>query len=83
MTTNNKHASRDDILFAFHQAHAKPTAAQIEEWTGKYPEFTDDIIAHAAVSYDWAANEGGATDDISPSKYASAFSPRAFGRLRS
>jgi hypothetical protein len=48
---------RDDVLFAFHQACEHPTADQIVEWATRYPEFADDIRAHAAVALDWAARK--------------------------
>jgi hypothetical protein len=49
---------RDEVLFAFHQAYERPTAEQIIEWTSRYPQFAEDIRAHAAVSRDWDASEG-------------------------
>jgi hypothetical protein len=49
---------RDEVLFAFHQAYGRPTAEQIIEWTSRYPQFAEDIRAHAAVSRDWDASEG-------------------------
>lgn len=48
---------RDEVLFAFHQACEHPTADQIVEWVRRYPEFADDIRAHAAVALDWAARK--------------------------
>lgn len=49
---------RDEVLFAFHKAYERPTAEQIIEWTSRYPQFAEDIRAHAAVSRDWDASEG-------------------------
>lgn len=46
---------RDEVLFAFFQACERPTAIQIAEWTKRYPEFADDIRAHAAVRLDRGA----------------------------
>lgn len=58
MSTDNGHNNkRDEVLFAFHQACEHPTADQIIEWTQRYPEFADDIRAHAAVALDWAARK--------------------------
>jgi hypothetical protein len=57
MTTLPSPDDRDDILFAFNQNCPVPTAEQIIEWCGRYPEFADDIRAHAAISRDWAARQ--------------------------
>lgn len=54
MNPYNKN-SRDAVLQAFHQAYTRPTADQIIEWITRYPEYAEDIRAHAAVAYDWAA----------------------------
>lgn len=53
----NPHAARDQVLCAFHEAYDSPTAEQILEWTRRYPEFADDIRAHAAIARDWAARK--------------------------
>ncbi len=58
MTRNTPPATRDEVLFAFHQDCERPTAEQILDWTRRYPQFADDIRAHAAVARDWAAMEG-------------------------
>jgi hypothetical protein len=50
-TTDN----RDEVLFAFDQACSSPTAAQIIEWCERFPQFADDIRAHAAILRDLAA----------------------------
>jgi hypothetical protein len=47
--------NRDDALWAFHLACERPTAEQITDWTRRYPQFAEDIRAHAAVARDWAA----------------------------
>jgi hypothetical protein len=52
---NNNNDARDEVLYAFHLASERPTAAQIVEWTARYPQFADDIRAHAAVARDWDA----------------------------
>lgn len=46
---------RDDVLFAFHEACEHPTAEQVMEWTRRYPEFAEDIIAHAEHQLAWKA----------------------------
>jgi hypothetical protein len=48
---------RDEVLFAFHQAYEQPTAEQIVEWIGRYPQFADDIRDHATVAWDWVAQK--------------------------
>jgi hypothetical protein len=59
MTTPNNHTdTRNEVLFAFQQACEHPTADQIIEWTRRYPQFADDIRAHAAIARDWAARNG-------------------------
>jgi hypothetical protein len=58
MTDQNKTESRDDVLFAFHQQYDRPTAEEIIEWTRRFPQFAEDIRAHAAVAWDWANQEG-------------------------
>jgi hypothetical protein len=59
MTTQKaNNDKRDEVLYAFHQACEQPTAEQIIEWTRRYPQFADDIRAHAAIARDWAARKG-------------------------
>ena len=58
-TDSAAETTRDEVLFAFHQACEHPTADQIVEWTRRYPAFADDIRAHAAVALDWAARKDG------------------------
>lgn len=58
MTKHNQLESRDEVLFAFQQACERPTAEQIIDWTARFPQFADDIRAHAAIARDWAASEG-------------------------
>lgn len=53
MTRND--TRRDEVLFAFHEACEHPTANQIMEWTSRYPEFAEDIIAHAEHQLSWVA----------------------------
>ena len=55
MNEQNRIAERDEVLFAFHQSCDNPTAAQVAEWTARYPQFADDIRAHAAVRAEWAS----------------------------
>jgi transcriptional regulator with XRE-family HTH domain len=54
MTARNSKIDRDEVLFAFHRECERPTALQIIEWTERYPQFADDIRAHAAVRLDRA-----------------------------
>jgi hypothetical protein len=74
MTEQKQTADRDEVLFAFHQACARPTVEQIIEWTRKFPHLADDIRAHAAVSRDWEARKGIASVPPSESELESAFS---------
>jgi hypothetical protein len=57
MSEHRKTEERDEVLFAFHQACQRPTADQIIEWAERFPQFAEDIRAHAAVSRDWDACE--------------------------
>jgi hypothetical protein len=57
-THTNPQDTKDEVLFAFHQACDNPTTEQIIEWTHRYPQFADDIRAHAAIARDWAARKG-------------------------
>lgn len=67
-------ADRDEVLFAFHQAYERPTAEQIMEWTNRYPQFAEDIRAHAAVAWDWAAQPNSADQEVDEIVSARAFS---------
>ncbi len=58
MSNHIRNEERDKVLLAFHQASDRPTAEFILGWIGRYPEFAEDIRAHAAVSLEWAAREG-------------------------
>lgn len=48
---------RDEVLFAFHEECEQPTVKQIVEWTRRYPEFAEDIIAHAEQQLSWEAQK--------------------------
>ncbi len=52
MTAPDRNMDRDKVLFAFHRECERPTALQIIEWAERYPQFADDIRAHAAVRLD-------------------------------
>ncbi|MFG1240331.1 hypothetical protein V5F63_24415 [Xanthobacter autotrophicus DSM 597] len=56
MIEQNRIPERDEVLFAFHQTCDNPTAEQVNEWTRRYPQYTDDIREHAAVRAQWAAD---------------------------
>ena len=64
MTDQTKAARRDEVLFAFHRECTCPTVDQIIDWTQRYPEFADDIRAHAAIIRDWAADEGSDEEEV-------------------
>jgi hypothetical protein len=74
MTNQNRTDDRDTVLFAFHQACSRPTADQIIEWTDRYPQFAEDIRAHAAVTWDWVAMEGKAPAEADDSLIAETYS---------
>jgi hypothetical protein len=65
---------RDEVLFAFHQACERPTAEQIIDWTDRYPQFAEDIRAHAAISRDWEAREGLAVAEANEAMLARGYS---------
>lgn len=54
MTARSTNTDRDAVLFAFYQECERPTARQIVEWAERYPQFADDIRAHAAIRLDRA-----------------------------
>lgn len=56
MTDQIKAGHRDEVLFAFHRECTRPTVDEIIDWTTRYPEFADEIRAHAAIMRDWAAD---------------------------
>lgn len=75
MTTNRKiDAPLDEVLYAFDQACPRPSAADIIEWCGRYPEFADDIREFAAVSRDISARDGDAEEVADISLLNRAFS---------
>jgi hypothetical protein len=80
MTDRTQTPGRDDVLFAFHQACPRPTVEQIIDWTSRYPQFADDIRAHAAVARDWEAREGLPAEEPSETMLARAYS-RALNAL--
>jgi hypothetical protein len=57
MTDQIKTADRDEVLFAFHQECERPSAEQIVAWVNRFPQFAEDIRAHAAVAWDWATQK--------------------------
>ena len=80
MTDRTQTPDRDNVLFAFHEACPRPTAEQIIDWTSRYPQFADDIRAHAAVARDWAARKELPAEEPSESALARAYS-RALNAL--
>ena len=63
MTEQNQIDELDEVLFAFHQACANPSADEIISWTSRYPQFAEDIRAHAAILKDWAARRSLPADE--------------------
>jgi hypothetical protein len=80
MTDRSQTPDRDDVLFAFHEACPRPTVEQIIDWTSQYPQFADDIRAHAAVARDWEARKELPADEPSETMLARAYS-RALNAL--
>ena len=80
MTARPQTPDRDEVLFAFHEACSRPTAQQIIDWTSRYPQFADDIRAHAAVARDWDARRELAAEEPSETELARAYS-RAINAL--
>jgi hypothetical protein len=74
MTKANQNQERDAVLFAFHKAFERPTATQIIEWTERYPEFADDIRAHAAVAREWADDQHAVSAEADESLLAAGYS---------
>ena len=56
MIEQNRNPERDDVLLAFHQTCDNPTAEQVSEWTRQYPQYADDIRAHAVLRAQWASD---------------------------
>src|SRR4051812_33629969 len=56
MIEQNRNPDRDDVLFAFHETCDNPTAEQVNEWTHRYPQYAEDIRAHAALRAQWASD---------------------------
>ena len=74
MSDQIKTADRDEVLFAFHQECERPTAEQIVAWANRFPQFADDIRAHAAVAWDWATQIVDSEVEIDESMSARAYS---------
>ena len=80
MSDPSQTLGRDDVLFAFDQACPRPTSEQIIDWISRFPQFADDIRAHAAVARDWAARETFAPQEPTETMLARAYS-RALNAL--
>lgn len=65
MDEQEEDTARDEVLFAFHQQCERPSAEDVIAWAERYPQFADDIRAHAAIRRDWAArvDESDLADD--------------------
>jgi hypothetical protein len=74
MTDQIKTADRDEVLFAFHQECERPSAEQIMAWVNRFPQFADDIRAHAAVAWDWATQNVDSEVEVDESMSARAYS---------
>jgi hypothetical protein len=74
MSQQKKTENRDEVLFAFHQACVRPTAEEIIAWSERYPQFAEDIRAHAAISRDWAACQDLPAEEADETMLARAYS---------
>lgn len=74
MTDPRKTEDRDSVLFAFHQECDRPTAEQIIAWINRYPQFAEDIRAHAAVAWDWATHDRLPVEEVDQSLAKRAYS---------
>src|ERR1035438_7168538 len=74
MTNEIKTADRDEVLFAFHQECERPSVEQIVAWVNRFPQFAEDIRAHAAVAWDWATQTVDSKVEVDESKLARAYS---------
>lgn len=63
MISKNRTETRDEVLFAFHEACELPTPEQVTEWTRRYPEFANDIREHAELQLSWLARTDLQTDE--------------------
>lgn len=74
MTERHHIATRDEVLFAFHQQCARPSADEILLWVGRYPQFANDIRELAAVSLEWDEGDDQEVDQPTESELNKAFS---------
>lgn len=64
MTDPRKPEDRDSVLFAFHQECDRPTTEQIIAWINRYPQFAEDIRAHATVAWDWTMRDNLPAEEV-------------------
>lgn len=69
-----KTADRDEVLFAFHQECERPSTEQIVAWVNRFPQFAEDIRAHAAVAWDWATQAMDSEVEVAESMSGRAYS---------
>lgn len=74
MSDLNKADERDEVLFAFHQAYEQPTAEEIATWTSRFPQFAEDIRAHAAIALDWVARKAQPPEELDEGLAARCYS---------
>lgn len=70
---------RDEVLSAFQDACAEPTAEDIIAWVKRFPQFADDIRDHAAITLDWVAQEGAPEMTILDGRVNDAYSQALAG----
>ncbi|PKP68485.1 MAG: hypothetical protein CVT83_05305 [Alphaproteobacteria bacterium HGW-Alphaproteobacteria-5] len=66
MTELRNDADRDDILFAFHRACARPSAQDVIEWSERFPKLAEDIVAHAAMIRELCARATEEYEEVDP-----------------
>jgi hypothetical protein len=74
MTEPTETEDRDKVLFAFHQECGRPTAEEIIAWAKRFPQYAEDIRAHAAVAWDWAMQRGSPAEELDQSLCARGYS---------
>jgi hypothetical protein len=74
MTDHLQPPDRDEVLLAFQEECPRPTARELIDWTRRYPQFADDIRAHAAVARDWDARRDPSAEEPDEILLARAYS---------
>ena len=64
----NTSETLDEVIFAFHRAVDIPTPAEVAKWTRDYPQFADEIRAHAVeiIDMEMLAASAPVADAVTP-----------------